>query len=66
MPDRSSNPDRAQVRDLGAVDPRPADGDRETARLRDEIAYLTRDRDLWRGRAEISMLSNCRRCGGAA
>ena len=66
MPDDTPNPDRAQVRDLGAVShnrPIMADlgaipgvigvspTDADVRRLQDEIAYLTRDRDRWRERA---------------
>lgn len=68
MPDRSSNPDRAQVRDFGAANPWPADADREIARLRDEVAHLTRDRDRWRDRAlqAEARLGLRVGCGGAA
>ena len=79
MPDDTPNPDRAQVRDLGAVShnrPIMADlgaipgvigvspTDADVRRLQDEVAYLTaevarltRERDLWQGRAQISMSS---------
>ena len=68
MPSDIPNPDRAQVRDFGTVNPWPADGDREIVRLRDEVAYLTRDRDRWRERsfrAEVKLAQRVG-CGGAA
>ncbi len=63
MPDDTLNPDRAQVRDFGRCNPWPAT-DADVRRLQDEIAYLTakvarltRERDLWQARAQISMSS---------
>lgn len=63
MPDDTLNPDRAQVRELGRSNPWPAT-DADVRRLQDEVAYLTaevarlaRERDLWQGRAQISMSS---------
>lgn len=68
MLDHDINPDRAQVRDLGAADPWPHDDTREMKRLADEVAYLTRDRDRWRERAFRAEARLARRvgCGGAA
>ena len=68
MPPDAPNPDRdrAQVAALGAAEPRPADA--EIQRLRDEVAYLTRDRDRWRDRAlqAEARLGLRVGCGGAA
>lgn len=68
MLDHDINPDRAQVRDLGAADPWPPDATREMKRLRDEVAYLTRERDALRERAFRAEARLAQRvgCGGAA